>query len=182
MLNVRSGELPGLLILEPVLHRDARGYFIESYNEREFEQATGIRPRFVQDNHSHSIRNVVRGLHYQLSPPQGKLIRVVSGEIYDVVLDVRKRSPTLGQWHGRRLDASDGLMLWVPAGSAHGFAVLSDSAHIHYKTTEYWDPDQERTIAWDDPDLAIPWPLSGTPVLSPKDAGACRLQEAELIE
>ena len=182
MLNVRAGDLPGVLIIEPGVHRDARGYFLESYNEREFERAAGFRPYFVQDNHSHSVQNVVRGLHYQVALPQAKLIRVVSGEIYDVVVDVRQHSPTRGQWRGRHLNARDGLMLWIPAGFAHGFAVLSESAGVHYKTTEYWSPGHERTIAWDDADLGIPWPLSGTPVVSPKDARAARWRDAELID
>ena len=182
MLTVRAGDLPGLLLLELETHRDSRGYFLESYSERDFERATGLLPRFVQDNYSHSLRNVVRGLHFQVSRPQAKLIRVVAGEIYDIVVDVRKHSPTLGQWRAHRLGAREGVMLWVPAGYAHGFAVLSDSADVEYKTTEYRYPEHERSIAWNDPDLGIPWPLSGDPVLSPRDACSCRFREAELIE
>jgi dTDP-4-dehydrorhamnose 3,5-epimerase len=181
MFKVSAGALPGLLTIEPTIHRDGRGFFLESYNRRAFEDATGLAPSFVQENQSRSHRNVLRGLHYQVQRPQAKLVRVVRGEIYDVVVDVRKGSPTLGRWDGRRL-AANGAMLWIPEGYAHGFLVLSDAADVEYKVTDYWCPEHERSIAWNDPELAIPWPLSGAPLVSPKDQHGRAFREADLIE
>lgn len=182
MLKVTAGALPGLLTIEPAVHRDERGFLLEMYNERAFAEATGIAPRFVQENRSFSHRDVLRGLHYQVRRPQGKLIQVVSGEIYDVVVDMRKASQTLGQWHGGRLDARSGQMLWVPEGYAHGFLVLSDCADVNYKVTDYWCPEYERTIRWNDPDLGISWPITKPPRLSAKDRGGASFREADLIE
>ena len=182
MLKVTAGALPGLLVIEPEVHHDARGSFLETYNERAFAEATGITPRFVQENRSFSHRDVLRGLHYQVRRPQAKLIQVLSGEIYDVVVDVRQSSETLGRWHGSRLDARTGALLWIPEGYAHGFLVLSEAAEVQYKVTDYWCPEFERTIAWNDPELAIRWPVTGAPRLSVKDERGLAFREAELIE
>jgi dTDP-4-dehydrorhamnose 3,5-epimerase len=182
MLTVTAGALPGLLIIEPEIHHDARGYFMETYNERAFEHATGLAARFVQENESRSHHNVLRGLHYQVERPQAKLVRVARGEIYDVVVDVRKNSATLGHWHGCRLDATHGVMLWIPEGYAHGYVVLSDAASVRYKVTDYWSPEHERSIAWNDPDLAIRWPITAAPLLSARDAQALPFREADLVE
>jgi dTDP-4-dehydrorhamnose 3,5-epimerase len=181
MIEARATGLPDVLILETPVYGDGRGSFLECYNERDFARATGIEAKFVQDNYSESLQHVVRGLHYQVERPQGKLVRVLSGEIYDVMVDVRAASPTRGQWHGERLSAASGRMLWIPPGYAHGFLVLSQTAGVFYKTTDYWAPELERSIRWDDPALAIDWPLEGTPVLSAKDARAPRFREAEPI-
>ena len=181
MSPARAGSLPGVLVLEGPVHRDARGVFVECYNERAFESETGIRPRFVQDNYSESAKHVLRGLHYQIGRPQAKLVRVLAGEIYDVVVDVRANSPTRGRWAGVRLSAESGRMLWIPEGYAHGFLVLSEGASVLYKVTGYWAPELERTIAWDDAELAIEWPLSAAPVVSAKDAHACAFADAEMI-
>jgi dTDP-4-dehydrorhamnose 3,5-epimerase len=182
MLKARAAGLPGLAFVEAAVHRDARGFFYEAYNERDFTRATGAEARFVQDNHSHSLRNVLRGLHYQVGKPQGKLVRVVHGEVFDVALDVRRSSPTLGRWSAARMRADEMRALWIPPGFAHGFLVVSESADVAYKTTEYWAPALERTIAWDDPALAIAWPLAGPPALSEKDAHGTAFSGAELIE
>lgn len=171
-------SIPGVCLVEPAVHRDERGFFLESYNAKAFE-AAGIRDRFVQDNHSRSSRGVVRGLHYQLGRPQAKLVRVLSGEIYDVAVDVRRGSPTFGKWVGQRLNAEDFRMLYVPVGFAHGFAVISDTAEFFYKCSDFYSPADERGVAWDDPDLAIPWPLEGTaPRLSARDRNWRPLREA----
>lgn len=170
--------LPDVLVLEPQVFGDERGYFYESYNARRFEQATGIAASFVQDNQSRSARNVLRGLHYQHKRPQGKLIRVLSGSIYDVTVDLRRASPTFGQWSGMELSADNRKQLWVPAGFAHGFVVTSDSAECLYKTTAYWDPEDEHCLLWNDPALAIAWPLDGPPVLSAKDRAGRLLADA----
>ena len=179
-MKITSTRLPGVLLIEPKVFGDARGFFFESWNEREFERA-GIKARFVQDNHSRSEEGVLRGLHYQVQQPQGKLIRVVQGEIFDVAADIRRSSPTFGQWHGSRLSAHAKNMLWVPVGFAHGFCVLSDFAEVLYKATDFYAPEHERSIAWNDPELRIDWPLSGAPLLSPKDAAGLRLRDAELF-
>jgi dTDP-4-dehydrorhamnose 3,5-epimerase len=179
-MKVTPTKLPGLLLIEPKVFGDTRGFFFESWNEREFERA-GIRARFVQDNHSHSQKGVLRGLHYQLRQPQGKLVRVTEGEIFDVVVDVRRSSPTFGMWEGARLSAQSKSMLWIPVGFAHGFCVLSDFAEVLYKTTDFYAPGHERSIAWNDPDLGIAWPLSGAPLLSPKDSAGERLRDAEVF-
>ncbi len=168
-----------VLVIEPKVFGDARGFFFESWNRRDFARLAGRDVEFVQDNHSLSARNVLRGLHYQLRQPQGKLVRVVSGEVFDVVVDLRRSSPTFGRWVGERLSAQNRRMLWVPPGFAHGFVVLSDAAEFLYKATDYYAPDDERTLLWNDPALGIAWPLAGEPLLKPKDAAGKRLAEAE---
>ncbi|HBH37749.1 MAG TPA: dTDP-4-dehydrorhamnose 3,5-epimerase [Curvibacter sp.] len=170
-----------VLILEPKVFGDARGFFFESYNARAFAQATGLDVNFVQDNHSRSARGVLRGLHYQLKQPQGKLVRVVRGSVYDVAVDVRKSSPTFGRWVGVELSESNQRELWVPAGFAHGFLVTSESADFLYKTTDYYAPEHERCIAWNDPAIGIEWPLDGAPVLSAKDQQGVPLAQAEVF-
>ncbi|MBZ5547418.1 MAG: dTDP-4-dehydrorhamnose 3,5-epimerase [Acidobacteriia bacterium] len=160
--------LPGVLILEPRVFGDDRGFFLESYNERVFAEL-GIRDRFVQDNHSYSSRNVVRGLHYQIQQPQGKLVRVIMGEIVDIAVDLRQSSATLGKWESFRLSGENKRMLWLPVGFAHGFCVVSETAHVLYKTTDYYAPEHERTVAWNDPALHIDWQLDGEPIVSAKD-------------
>lgn len=165
--------IPDVLLIEPKVFGDDRGFFYESFNQRAFAEATGLDLCFVQDNHSKSARNVLRGLHYQLPPrEQGKLVRVVAGEVFDVAVDIRKESPTFGCWVGAVLSAKNRRQLWVPPGFAHGFFVLSESTEFLYKTTDYYAPEYECGIAWNDPQLAIDWPLQGVPVLSPKDAAA----------
>ena len=163
--------IPDVLLLEPKVFGDARGFFYESFNARVFEEATGVKTNFVQDNHSKSSRGVLRGLHYQVQNPQGKLVRVAQGEVFDVVVDIRRGSPTFGKWVGELLSADNKCQLWIPPGLAHGFLVLSDSAEFLYKTTDYYAPAHERCIAWNDPELAIEWPNIGVaPSLSAKDA------------
>ncbi len=164
--------IPEVLIIEPRVFGDDRGFFYESFNARAFEQATGLQPQFVQDNHSKSARHVLRGLHYQLQQPQGKLVRVVQGEVYDVAVDLRKEAKTFGQWVGVHLSAANKKQLWVPEGFAHGFLVLSETAEFLYKTTDYYAPEYERSLLWNDPALAIAWPLQGQPLLAAKDAAA----------
>lgn len=161
--------IPEVLMFEPQVFGDERGFFLESFNQRRFDDAVGYPVQFVQDNHSRSAKNVLRGLHYQIKQPQGKLVRVVSGEVFDVAVDVRRNSPTFGQWVGELLSAKNHKQLWVPEGFAHGFVVLSDTAELLYKTTDFWAPEYEQCIAWDDPELAISWPFAGTPLLSMKD-------------
>ncbi len=161
-------SLPGVLLLEPRVFGDDRGFFLESYNEREFAKL-GIHGTFVQDNHSYSARNVLRGLHYQLPQPQGKLVRVITGEILDIAVDLRQSSSTCGKWESFRLSGENKRMLWVPPGFAHGFRVVSETAHVLYKTTDFYAPERERTVAWNDPDLKIDWQLEDEPVLSAKD-------------
>ncbi|MBS0499475.1 MAG: dTDP-4-dehydrorhamnose 3,5-epimerase [Burkholderiaceae bacterium] len=183
-MKVISTALPGVLILEPQVFGDARGFFTESYNRRRFAAATGLDIDFVQDNHSRSARGVLRGLHYQLRQPQGKLVRVVQGAVFDVALDIRRDSPTFGRWAGVELTADNRRQLWVPAGLAHGFVVLSDSADFLYKTSDYYAPEHERSIRWDDPAIGIQWPLAAhgidTPILSAKDREGLPLAQAEL--
>lgn len=180
-MNVIPTEIPDVLILEPQVFGDERGFFYESYNERSFLEKAGITDRFVQDNHSRSAKNVLRGLHYQIQQPQGKLVRAVVGEIFDVAVDLRKQSRFFGQWVGVKLSAQTKQQLWVPAGFAHGFAVVSDYAEVLYKTTDFYAPAHERSLRWDDPDLAIAWPLEGEPVLSLKDQAGKWLKEAEVF-
>ncbi len=168
-MNIIQTTIPGLLIIEPDVFGDERGFFYESFNQRVWEEKTGLKTAFVQDNHSRSVHNVLRGLHYQEKQPQGKLTRVIIGEVYDVVVDIRKNSPTFGKWEAVILSAENKRLLWVPEGFAHGFMVLSDVAEFLYKTTDYWAPAYERTILWNDPTLAIDWPLKGKPNLSAKD-------------
>lgn len=174
-------NLPGVLVLEPKVWEDGRGFFFESYNQRQFEQSVGVRTTFVQDNHSRSVCNSLHGLHYQIQRPQGKLVRVIAGEIYDVAVDIRRSSPAFGKWLGTKLSAEDKRMLWVPEGFAHGFVVLSEHAEILYKVTDYWAPAHERCIRWDDPDLAIDWPITKDPMLSDKDRAGSSFREAEVF-
>ncbi len=173
--------IPEVLIIEPKVFGDARGFFFESYNARAFAQATGLDLNFVQDNHSRSARGVLRGLHYQLKQPQGKLVRVVRGSVYDVAVDVRRSSPTFGQWVGVELSEHNHRQMWVPAGFAHGFLVTSESADFLYKTTDYYAPEHERCIAWNDPAIGIDWPLDGAPQLSAKDQQGVPLAQAEVF-
>lgn len=172
-------RIPDVLLIEPKVFGDDRGFFFESFNRCTFHEATGLNVDFVQDNHSKSARNVLRGLHYQLAQPQGKLVRVTQGEVFDVAVDIRKGSPTYGQWVGEILSAENKKQLWIPAGLAHGFVVLSETAEFLYKTTDYYAPQHERCIAWNDPDLAIAWPIEGQPLLSAKDAAGAAFREAE---
>ena len=179
-MNVVATDLPGVLILEPKVFGDDRGFFFESYNARVFREKTGLDVAFVQDNHSRSGKNVLRGLHYQISQPQGKLVRVIAGEVFDVAVDLRRSSPSFGRWVGFRLSAENKRMAWIPAGFAHGFVVVSETAEFLYKTTDYWAPEFERTVLWNDPDLAIDWPLAGEPILAAKDQAGRRLRDAEV--
>lgn len=173
-------EFPsGVLLLEPRVYRDDRGYFFESFNQGEFDRLLP-NVRFVQDNQSRSRRHVLRGLHYQICQPQGKLVRVIAGEVFDVAVDLRRNSPRFGTWNGVRLSAEVPQMLWIPPGFAHGFLVLSELAEIHYKATDYYAPQHERTILWNDPELGIDWPLTEVPVLSPRDESGLRFRDAEV--
>jgi dTDP-4-dehydrorhamnose 3,5-epimerase len=174
--------IPEVIQIEPRVFGDERGFFFESFNQRCFEEAVGRSVNFVQDNHSRSARNVLRGLHYQIRQPQGKLVRVVAGSVFDVAVDLRRNSSTFGQWVGEILSGENKKQLWVPEGFAHGFVVLSDSAEFLYKTTDYYAPEHERCIAWDDPTLAIDWPLSGPPSLSGKDARGALFAAAEMFD
>ncbi len=178
---VTPSALPDVLILEPKLFGDARGFFFESYNRRAFHDATGLDVDFVQDNHSRSAQGVLRGLHYQIEHAQGKLVRVVAGAVFDVAVDIRKSSPTFGRWVGMELSAANKKMVWIPPGFAHGFLVLSDDAEFLYKTTDYYAPSHERTIAWNDPEIGVAWPLAGAPLLSAKDQAGVRLKDAEVF-
>jgi len=180
-MNVITTEIPDLLIIEPKVFGDDRGFFFESFNARAFAEKTGVTDLFVQDNHSRSARGVLRGLHYQIKQPQGKLVRTVEGEVYDVVVDVRRSSPTFGKWFGVTLSAENKRQLWVPVGFAHGFVVTSDYAEVLYKTTDYWAPEYERSIRWNDPALGIDWLLSGEPLLSAKDKVGVLLADAEVF-
>jgi len=181
MKVVESG-LAGVLIFEPVVHGDQRGFFFESYREDLFRRAAGTSRPFVQDNHSRSVRHVLRGLHYQVRQPQGKLVRVVVGEVFDVVVDLRRHSPTFGRWMGTVLSADNKRQMWVPEGFAHGFLVLSDAAETVYKTTDYYAPQFERSLLWNDPDVGIAWPLSAPPIVAAKDSAGTRLGECEVID
>uniref|UniRef100_UPI000824C68C dTDP-4-dehydrorhamnose 3,5-epimerase n=1 Tax=Hydrogenophaga pseudoflava TaxID=47421 RepID=UPI000824C68C len=167
-------SIPEVILFEPKVFGDERGFFFESFNHARFEEAVGRPVRFVQDNHSKSIKGVLRGLHYQVQQAQGKLVRVVQGEVFDVAVDIRRSSPTFGKWVGAHLTAENKHQLWVPEGFAHGFVVLSDSAEFLYKTTDYYAPAHERSILWNDPDLRIQWPISSDPTLSSKDSNATR--------
>jgi dTDP-4-dehydrorhamnose 3,5-epimerase len=173
--------IPDVLLIEPKIFGDDRGFFFESYNEARFVEAVGKKVQFVQDNHSRSARGVLRGLHYQIKQSQGKLVRVVAGEVFDVAVDIRKSSPTFGRWVGAVLSAENKRQMWIPEGFAHGFVVTSDTAEFLYKTTDYWAPEHERCIAWNDPVLGIDWMLNGAPVLSEKDRLGLRLSEAEVF-
>ena len=183
-MKASATAIEGVLILEPKVFGDARGFFMESYNRRTFADVSGLDIDFVQDNHSRSARGVLRGLHYQLRQPQGKLVRVAAGAVFDVAVDIRRASPTFGRWVGVELTAENQRQLWVPAGLAHGFVVLSESADFLYKTTDYYAPEHERCIAWDDPAIGIDWPLAAhgidAPLLSAKDRAGLPLAQAEL--
>ena len=181
-MRVTATAIPDVLIIEPKVFGDERGFFFESFNACAFAQATGLDVAFVQDNHSKSAKSVLRGLHYQLPPKaQGKLVRVVQGEVFDVAVDLRKGSKTFGHWVGQILSAQNKQQLWIPTGLAHGFLTLSDSAEFLYKTTDYYSPEHERSLLWNDPALAIDWPLDGPPILAAKDAAAKPFAEAECV-
>jgi dTDP-4-dehydrorhamnose 3,5-epimerase len=181
-MKVTPTALPGVLLLEPRVFGDARGYFLESWNARDFRAATGLDAVFVQDNHSHSARHVLRGIHYQVQRPQGKLVRVARGAVYDVAVDLRRASPTFGRWVGMELNETNQRQLWIPPGFGHAFLVLSETADFLYKTTDYWVPELDRALRWNDPALAIDWPLAGAPQVSAKDAEAPLLAQAELYD
>jgi dTDP-4-dehydrorhamnose 3,5-epimerase len=180
-MQIQTTAIPGVLVVEPKSFGDERGFFYESFNARRFTELTGVAPIFVQDNHSKSARNVLRGLHYQIRQPQGKLVRVIAGEVFDVVVDLRKSSPTFGRWAGVTLSADNKRQLWIPEGFAHGFVVTSDSAEFLYKTTDYWAPEHERSILWNDPAIGIEWPIGVMPTLSAKDRLGKLLAEAEVF-
>jgi dTDP-4-dehydrorhamnose 3,5-epimerase len=180
-MNVIKTDIPDVMILEPKVFGVERGFFMESFNAEAFAKATGVTTPFVQDNHSRSAKGVLRGLHYQLQQAQGKLLRVVRGTIFDVAVDIRKSSPTFGQWVGVELTADNNRQLWVPPGFAHGFVVLSESADVLYKTTDYYAPASERCISWDDPEIAIAWPEGIAPILSAKDQAGKQLRDAEVF-
>jgi dTDP-4-dehydrorhamnose 3,5-epimerase len=173
--------IPDVVLLEPKVFGDDRGFFLESYNRRVFKDATGADPDFIQDNHSKSAKNVLRGLHYQIKQAQGKLVRVTAGAVFDVVVDIRKSSPTFGKWVGETLTAENKRQMWVPEGFAHGFFVLTDGTEFLYKTTDYYAPEHERCIAWNDPAIGITWPAEGAPLLSAKDQRGAALSEAEVF-
>ncbi|MGZ7030204.1 MAG: dTDP-4-dehydrorhamnose 3,5-epimerase [Terriglobales bacterium] len=179
--QVTPTAIPDVLLLEPKVFSDERGYFFESFNARDFRERTGLAVEFVQDNHSMSERGVLRGLHYQIRHPQGKLLRVVKGSVFDVAVDLRTSSPTFGRWVGAMLSAENRRQLWIPPGFAHGFLALSDQAEVLYKITDYWYPAHERTLLWNDPTLAIAWPLDGEPRLAPKDLEGKRFGEIEVF-
>jgi dTDP-4-dehydrorhamnose 3,5-epimerase len=179
-MRVTATTIPDLLVVEPKVFGDERGFFFESFNQRRFAELTGVTDTFVQDNHSKSARHVLRGLHYQIQHAQGKLVRVTAGEVFDIAVDIRRSSPSFGKWAGLALSAANKKMLWIPKGFAHGFVVLSDTAEFLYKTTDYWAPEHERCIVWNDPDLAIDWQLGGAaPLLSAKDQAGKLLRDAE---
>ncbi|MBD2039660.1 dTDP-4-dehydrorhamnose 3,5-epimerase [Microcoleus sp. FACHB-672] len=182
-MNILPTEIPDVLIVEPKVFSDARGFFFESFNRQAFAEKTGVTAEFVQDNHSRSAQNILRGLHYQIQQPQGKLVRVVVGEIFDVAVDIRKNSPTFSKWVGCRLSAENCRQLWIPPGFAHGFLAVSEVAEVLYKTTEYYAPQYDRCILWDDPDIGIDWPLNGaSPILSAKDQAGKAFKTAEVFE
>lgn len=180
-MKVIPAQIPDVLVIEPDVFGDDRGFFYESYNKQKFAEATGVRDEFVQDNHSRSRRGVLRGLHYQISQSQGKLVRVCAGEVFDVAVDIRKNSSTFGRWVGACLSAENKRQVWIPPGFAHGFVVLSEYAEFLYKTTDYYAPEYERCIRWDDADLAIDWQYSGEPIVSEKDARGSLLRDAEIF-
>ena len=179
-MKTTETSLPGVFVIEPAVFGDQRGFFLDSYNRRKFAEMTGFDGDFVQDNHSKSSKSVLRGLHYQVQQAQGKLVRVVRGEVFDVVVDVRRASPNFGRWSGVTLSEDNKRMVWIPPGFAHGFFVTSETCEFLYKTTDYWAPQHERSIRWDDPALKIEWPLDGSPILSDKDRNAPLLADAEV--
>jgi len=180
--TVTPTAIPDVLLLEPKVFGDARGFFFESYNARDFAQATGLEVAFVQDNHSKSSKGVLRGLHYQIQHAQGKLVRVVQGAVFDVAVDLRRTSPTFGRWVGEVLSSDNHKELWIPPGFAHGFVVLTESAEFLYKTTDYWFPEHERSLLWNDPAIGIDWPIDFSPQLAAKDAAGHLLANAELFD
>lgn len=181
-MKVIPTALPEVLILEPTVFGDERGFFLESWNARAFHRATGIDAPFVQDNHSRSARNVLRGIHYQVVKPQGKLVRAVTGRVFDVAVDLRRSSPRFGKWVGVELSADNQRQMWIPEGFGHGFLVVSDFADFLYKTTEYWIKEHDRTVRWDDPAIGVQWPIEGAPVLAAKDINAPLLADAEVFD
>ena len=181
-MKVITTGIPDILIIEPKVFADERGFFFESFNQRQWVELTGIDKIFVQDNHSRSPKGVLRGLHYQIKQPQGKLVRCLAGEVFDVAVDLRKKSATFGHWTGVRLSAENKRQIWIPEGFAHGFLVLSDMAEILYKTTDYYAPEYERSIIWNDPAINIQWPLTIEPILSPKDKAAALLSDAQVFD
>ncbi len=181
-MNIIKTNIPDVIIFEPKVYGDDRGFFFESFNQQKFYEATKLHVNFVQDNHSKSSKNVLRGMHYQIEQSQGKLVRVTQGEVFDVAVDLRKSSSTFGQWAGTHLSAENKRQMWVPPGFAHGFLVLSDTAEFLYKTTEFYAPQHECSLRWDDPTVAIEWPLQGTPILSTKDALGLTLQATKTFD
>lgn len=181
-MHIQATSIPEVLILEPKVFGDDRGFFYESFNQRRFRELTGVDANFVQDNHSKSARHVLRGLHYQIRQPQGKLVRVVAGEVFDVAVDIRRDSPTFGKWAGVTLSAENNRQIWIPPGFAHGFVVTSEAAEFLYKTTDYWAPEHERCLAWNDPAIGIAWPIDAEPLLSGKDQLGKLLADAELFD
>ena len=181
-MRVIPTALPEVLVLEPAVFGDERGFFLESWNARTFREATGIEAQFVQDNHSRSARNVLRGIHYQVVKPQGKLVRAVTGRVFDVAVDLRRSSPRFGKWAGVELSGDNKRQMWIPEGFGHGFLVLSDVADFLYKTTEYWIKEHDRTVRWDDPAIGVQWPLAGEPVLAAKDIHAPSLADAQVYD
>jgi len=181
-VKITRTEIPDVVLLEPRVHQDARGFFLESYNRRTLQEAAGLQPDFVQDNTAFSVRNVLRGLHYQVRQAQAKLVLVMAGEIFDVAVDLRRGSPTFGRWVGMTLTGGGHRMLWIPEGFAHGYLVLSEHAIVFYKTTAYYAPEHERTVMWNDADLAIRWPLESTPIVSEKDRSGTAFRAADLFD
>jgi dTDP-4-dehydrorhamnose 3,5-epimerase len=180
-MKVAATAIPDVLLLEPTIYEDERGFFFESFNQKRFEDATGLNIRFVQDNHSRSVKRVLRGLHYQIRRPQGKLLRVTAGEVFDVAVDLRRSSSTFGKFVGIVLSAENKKQLWIPEGFAHGYLVLSEAAEVLYKTTDYYAPEDERCLIWNDPDVGIDWPKDGAPILSAKDRLGLPLSKAEIF-
>lgn len=180
-MKIIPTEIPDVLVVEPTVFGDSRGFFFESFNTRRFAELTGITANFVQDNHSRSARNVLRGLHYQIQHPQGKLVRVTAGEVLDIAVDIRKNSPTFGKWTGTVLSAENKLQMWIPAGFAHGFLVRSEYAEFLYKTTDYWMAEHERCIHWNDPAIGVDWGIADQPALSAKDVQGKLLADAEVF-
>ena len=180
-MKVAATAIPDVLLLEPTIYEDERGFFFESFNQKRFEDATGLNIRFVQDNHSRSVKRVLRGLHYQIRRPQGKLLRVTAGEVFDVAIDLRRSSSTFGKYVGTVLSAANKKQLWIPEGLAHGYLVLSDAAEVLYKTTDYYSPEDERCLIWNDPDVGIDWPKDGAPILSEKDRLGLPLSKVEIF-
>ena len=180
-MKVAATAIPDVLLLEPTIYEDERGFFFESFNQKRFDDATGLNIRFVQDNHSCSVKRVLRGLHYQIRRPQGKLLRVTAGEVFDVAIDLRRSSSTFGKYVGTVLSAANKKQLWIPEGFAHGYLVLSDAAEVLYKTTDYYSPEDERCLIWNDPDVGIDWPKDGAPILSEKDRLGLPLSKVEIF-